>query len=343
MSETIQPGQIYSILPSGQWEIYLDATMDGNFGVCPQLFKYAFIDNVHAKGERPWARDLGSWWSSVMESMYYGMFQYQKGLSGRPDPKDLVEMAARKWVELDMDKLKDIHPRSYSSFGGRHGALLMIAEYIERQLPVDYSTWKIISAEAHFGRRKEFLVGETNKVKLYWMGQPDLFVIFGNRVCPIDHKSVDKISPKLIKKYKPHIQLPGYILAARILMEQLGFVGDTIDRCIVNCCARTDSEDKKGVKRPRFQRILVTMAPEELEEWKRHRLRKAERLRENIESGNWEWNEYACANQWGRQCAYQDICEKSPAVRPVIIQSNYAKREAWAPGGKIKEEIEEGE
>ena len=336
MTQELIGTERYKILPDGRWEIYLDATQDGNFGVCPQLYKYGFMDNLTPKGERPWARDLGSWWSTVMENTYAGMHQYQQDVKmnrpARPPSHDsLVNMAAKAWSDLDMNQLEKIHPRSYKQFGGQHGALSMIAEYIDRQLPIDYNTWTIISAEASFGRKKEVKVGETDKVILYWLGQPDLFVIFNKQLCPVDHKSVDKLDSRTIKRYKPHIQLPGYVVAARVLMKELGYEAQ-VDRCIVNAVARTDSNDKAGNPKPRFQRLFIQYTESELNEWRRKRLRKAERLRNCIETGEWDWNEYACSNQWGRPCSFQNVCEKTPDVRPIIIATDYLKREPWVPG-----------
>jgi hypothetical protein len=332
VSERIQPGQFYSIRPDGRWEIYLDATMAGTFGVCEMMFKESFVERLAPKGDRPFARDLGSWWSAVMEQIYTADFN-----SSRLDSKQIVDMSMKVWNDLQMDELEKYHPKMYKEFGGRYGALQMIAEYAQRQLPIDYSTWKIVAAEAHFGRNKEVCIGETDKIILYWMGQPDLFVISGDRLFPVDHKSIAYIDANTSKKYKPHIQMPGYIVAGQVLCKTLGY-NLPVDRAVVNCVARTDRTNKSGEsKYPRFKRISVTYNPSELDEWRNRRLRQAERLRHCFEFNDWLWNEYACSSVWNKPCQFQNIHEKPPEVRPIVINADYIKREFWIPG-RTKEE-----
>lgn len=337
MTDRIQPGEFYRIRPDGKWEIFLDATMAGTFGVCEAMFYESFVRRLTPKGDRPFARDLGSWWSDVMESIYTAEFN-----ASRLDGKQIIDMAMAHWNKLEMDKLELYHPKSYKEFGGRYGALTMISEYATRQLPLDYRDWKIVAAEASFGRNKEVCIGETDKIVLYWMGQPDLFVISRDRLFPVDHKSIAYIDANTSKKYKPHIQIPGYIVAGQILCKTLGY-DLPVDRAVINCVARTDRTDKSGEsKHPRFKRISVSYNPSELEEWRNRRLQQAERLRHCFEFNDWAWNEYACPNQWNRPCQYQNIHEKPPEVRPIVIQSDYMTREAWIPGRTEKEEEKKG-
>lgn len=338
MTGMIQPGEKYSILPDGRWEIYLDATMVGVFGKCPQAFEYSFIENLYPKGDRPFVRELGSWWSALMEVIYTNFAKNNK-LEGTA----VLAIATKLWDELKMDELEQYEPKKYKEFGGRYGALTMIADYATRQLPIDYTTWKIIAAEGSFGRNKEVKIGETDRIILYWLGQPDLYVLSSGRVFPVDHKQIGYIDAKLSKKYKPHIQIPGYIIAGQILCKSLG-IDLPVDRAIINCVARADRTDKTGdSKYPRFKRVPVSYSPAELEEWKRKRLRDAESLRTCIESGEWDWRENACTNWFFRCCPYQNICEKPPEVRPIIIAADYRKRDPWIPGRTEKEMEKKGE
>lgn len=330
----IQPGQYYSILPNGKWEIYLDATMCSTFGQCEMMFYESFVQSLTPKGERPFARDLGSWWSEVMEHVYGGWFRTELTISAM----DALKIATQVWEDLKMDELEKYHPRSYKQFGGRYGALAMIADYFNRQLPVDYQTWKIVASEASFGRNKEVCIGETERIILFWMGQPDLFVVSGSRLFPVDHKSVAYIDSNTAKRYKPHIQIPGYIIAGQILCKSLG-MDIPVDRAIINCVARSDRQDKSGEsKHPRFRRISVSYSPEELEEWRSRRLEQAERLRYCFENNKWAWNEAICSNYYNRPCSFQNIHEKPPAIRQVVIAADYVKRDFWIPGKHTKEE-----
>lgn len=334
----IAPGEFYSIRRDGRWEIYMDATMCGVFGTCQQMFKYSFVDSITPKGDRPFVRDLGSWWSSLMEQIYVAKF-HDKEIP----PTDVIRLAMKLWDEFKMDELEKLEPKKYKEFGGRYGAITMISDYAARQLPVDYATWKILAAEASFGRNKEVCIGETDKIILYWMGQPDLYVLSNGRIFPVDHKSISYIDSNIFRKYKPNIQIPGYIIAGQILAKSLG-MDVPIDRAIINCVARSDRTDKTGEsKHPRFKRVSISYSANELEEWKRRRLRQAELLRDCFEHGTWTWNEYSCNSFFYRRCPYQNIDEKPPEIRPVIIAADYIKRERWIPGRTEKEEEKKGE
>jgi hypothetical protein len=326
--EKVKPGQIYEIRSDGRWNIYLDASMASSFGICNQLFQYTYVRHLQAKGDRPWARDLGSWWSSVMESIYYEQFK-----DHFLEPKEIIDFATVKWNELRMNELEALHPKMWKEFGGQYGALAMIAEYATRQLPIDYKTWKIIAAEAAFGRNREVCIGETDKVVLYWMGQPDLFVIFNDRIMPVDHKSLSQIDNFTQRKYKPHIQIPGYIIAGQILLRSLGY-DLPCDRAIINAVARKDTTTKDGedIKKPRFKRFFIPYTEAELVEWSRLRLRQAELIRESFERSLWLRNENACSYMWGKSCAFQNIDEKPPETREVVIKADYIQRAPWIPG-----------
>ena len=328
IEDKIKPGEIYSIRSDGRWNIYLDASMASSFGICNQLFQYQYVRNLVPKGDRPFARDLGSWWSSVMELIYLNQFE---GKYLQPD--ELVSIATTKWSELRMNELEALHPKMWREFGGQYGALAMIADYAHRQLPIDYKTWKIIAAEASFGRNREVCIGETEKIVLYWMGQPDLFVISNERIMPIDHKCLSCIDNFTVRKYKPHIQIPGYIIAGQVLLKSLSY-DLPCDRAIINACARKDTTTKDGedIRKPRFKRFTISYTEAELQEWKRLRLRQAELIRESFERNLWLRNENSCSYMWGKSCAYQNIDEKPPETREIVIKSDYLIKEPWIPG-----------
>jgi hypothetical protein len=328
IEEKVKPGQIYEIRPDGRWNIFLDASMMSSFGMCNQYFQYSYIRHLAPKGDRPFARDLGSWWSGTMETIYNAQF---KGIF--LEPMQIVNIATSKWNELNMNELEALHPRAWKEFGGRYGALAMIAEYGARQLPIDYKTWKIIAAEAAFGRNREVCIGETDKIVLYWMGQPDLFVIFNDRIMPVDHKSLASIDNFTARKYKPHIQIPGYIIAGQILLKSLGY-SLPCDRAIINAVARKDTTTKDGedIKKPRFKRFFISYTEAELQEWRRLRLRQAELLRESFERNLWLRNENSCSYMWGKSCQFQNIDEKDPGAREVVIKADYLIKQPWIPG-----------
>ena len=149
----IQPGEYYKIREDGKWEIYLDASMCGAFGICQQYFKYNYVDSIKPKGDVFFARDLGSWWSAVMEQIYTAEFN-----KTRLSPQEIVAISMKIWNEMKLDTMEQTAPKSWKEFGGRYGAIAMISNYASTQLQVDYQTWKIVSAEASFGRNKDVCI-----------------------------------------------------------------------------------------------------------------------------------------------------------------------------------------
>src|SRR5665213_4219543 len=114
----IKPGELYRIRHDGRWEIYLDATMCSTFGICQQMFHHSFVRSITPKGERPFAMNLGSWWSEVMENLY-GSFYKEKRLSG----DEVIQLALTVWEKLNVSELEKFHPKSYKAFGGKAGAI----------------------------------------------------------------------------------------------------------------------------------------------------------------------------------------------------------------------------
>lgn len=337
--DKIKPGEFFKILPDGRWEIYLDATMCSTFGACEQMFHYSFVKSLVPKGTGSvFSRDLGSWWSALMEKIYTAEFENK-----RLEPLEVIKVANTIWDGMGLNELEKYHPKSYKEFGGRYGALQMIADYAHKQLPIDYNTWKIIAAEASFGRHREVKIGETDKIILYWMGQPDLYVLSNGRIFPVDHKSVAYLDANIASRYKPNIQIPGYIISGQIIARDLGY-DFPIDRAVINCVARTDRTDKSDSgKYPRFRRIPISYTATELQEWKVRRLKQAEKLRSCFETGHWAWNEQTCNYYYMRPCNYRNIDNKPPEVRSIAINSDYLTRPHWIPGRTEKEEKKESE
>ena len=308
---------LFHVLPDGRWSFMYDSSTIKPFSLCERQFHYQVLRNLRRKGRRA-SMDIGSWWSAVMSDFYEGM------LAGTLTQQSALLSAARNWAALDMDALEEHDPRGFKSFGGRDGAITMIGRYHNRQADIDSKMWKIVSTEAGAGRRHEILVGENNKVVVYYVIKPDMLVVDQNRLCPVDHKTVDRISADLIKKYKPHDQIQGYIFGVGAIAKSIGW-DLPVDRCIVNVCARTEPKDDAV----RFTRVYPSYSLPEMQEWQARKVEQATRLRYCFENDVWLADDQACHIYSG--CSYRLICAVPPGSRELVINADYVRVEPWVP------------
>lgn len=215
------------------------------------------------------------------------------------------------------------------------GALLMAMQYYNTYAEQDMENWHVIAAEEPFGYAGDIKVGETDKVVVFWQGKPDL-VVYEKRtnvLAPIDQKTKDYIPYNIEVIWKPNNQMAGYIFALSKIAKDLGFDQAVVDRCILSVCGRLKPAEprKKGASpKPRFVRVRPTWNQAELEEWAYGICRKAERMREVIETPDKAMrNEFMCHIYSG--CEFRGIHSRPPGVRDLLIKSDLVKVDPWTP------------
>ena len=276
--------------------------------------------------------NIGSWWSRALARIYEYIQQH-----GTITIQQCQFISAAAWTELDMNKFEGT--KQHKDFGAQFGAITMMDSFYEAHIQHDMRKYKIVSAESGFGLKGEILVGENDRVVVHWVGKPDLTVLDGHRLCPLDHKTVNRIDGDTNSKYKPHPQIAGYIFAAGLLAKQVG-LDVSVDRAIINVCARKAPTEKPrdGIKRPRYLRVVVAYNELEIQEWQLQTLNKVTALRRAIEANSYLWNETRCHDIFWKPCQYRGICSNPPGTRPVVIQSNYDLAERWIPYSVQEEE-----
>ena len=321
MSEVVvKPGQLFEAAPDGKFNMFFDASMLSTFLDCPQKFEYKYVQHLRLKGAVNWKAELGSWWSSTMQ-YYYNAFR-QGDLT-----KELVaDLALQAWTERKMSDMAALVPKSYAEFGGEAAAVLMALRYFDETHNYDANHWTVLSVEEGAGRKRELLVGETSKARVYYITLPDLFVLVDKRdLCPVDHKTKDYIDPRLQHAFKPHLQTCGYIWAARFFARQQG-LEVTTNSCIINAAARNEP-GPKSKNNQRFKRIPIHYNPEELDSWANRILKAGEAMRECIEIGFWQWNGESCHKYTG--CEYRPIDAAPSDARLQVMKSSYVEKEPW--------------
>lgn len=323
-TKTVPVGQLYNRLEDGRWELFFDHHMISGFGKCEAYFNEKHIKHLNPKGIVHLKTLIGQWWSTTMENYY-------TSLVAGDLTKDLAcHIALEAWDACKIDQGKDLYPSTYETFGGRAGAVAMIAQYYDFSYLYDSVHWKIVAIEAGFGRQREVKIGENSKVIVYYIGKPDLLTWEDGRLIPIDHKTKDYIQSNIVNNFKPHAQTAGYLCAGQVLADKLG-LKTTLDRVLINVAARNEPSDnpRSGKKKPRFLRIPVEYSQDELKEWRHQVIRKATRLRECIETDEWLWNDSQCHVYSG--CEFRSIHSRPPGVRDIMRSAHFNVVDAWSP------------
>lgn len=326
----VKPGTLYNVLPDGHWEFFFDNYTITTHTTCEQKFEYSHIEHLGTPG-RGFARDVGIWWHECM-AFFYKAMQRGKPLSRG----DFVAGGLYHWNQLKMEEIEQFAPKQYQKFDGRNGAVVMLDRYYDVGNR-DQSLFDIVAVESGFGYNREVLVGETDKVVLYYTGRPDLIIKMkdsARRTMPLDHKSIDRVTGNENKMFKPHGQTAGYIFTTETLLRK--HEPDTrVDRCVINICARQEPSDKPRngkTPRPRFTRVYPGYSRDEIEFWRHQKLLQAESVRHSIENNEWIWKESSCHLYSG--CEYRRICAVPAGARDIIKKSKYVQVAAWKPYGE---------
>lgn len=330
----------YELLPDGRVKFLVDASLLKDFSLCEAYFELKHIRNKTEKsfqaGAKPFPMAIGGWWSDVMEEFY--MTMKDKEHLGEITKDGIQEIALKAWAKNDLDR---VDAKRMAKFGDLAGAVLMLLEYYNSTYLTDCYNWKIIAAEAGFGLRKEVKLGETSRVVVYWIGKPDLVIVENRRLTPVDHKTVERIDGRTIYRYKPSVQMAGYVYSTEVIAKSLGY-DCIVDRCIVNICGRARPSDnpRNGKKRPRFVRATPNFTRDELEEWRRGVVTKCERIATCIKTNTWNWNDTTCHDMYHRPCDFLHYHSTTPGSREIILNADFTERKPWVPY-EVEEEEDE--
>lgn len=259
------------------------------------------------------------------------LFYREMSFGDLPSLEQMIKFCHDAWTEQGLQN--SISDPGIVKFGGFDGGVVMASQYYDTYVASDHKNWKIIAAEGGFGLKDEVMIGEDDKVVVYYVGKPDLFIYeyASDKVIMLDHKTVAYIDRNIHTKYKPHPQTTGYIYAANILAKQLGYDNVSTDRCIINCCARTEPTDKPrdGVKKPRFLRVYPSYSQAEIEEWRQSIMQKCHRLLNSLVEDQWPMTgaPFTCHVYGG--CSYRRVCSVPPGSRDIILNADFVQIDPW--------------
>jgi hypothetical protein len=215
------------------------------------------------------------------------------------------------------------------------GPILMACQYYATYYEHDVRNWKVIGAEKPFGGASEVLIGEDDRVVVYYEGKPDLvlYEVPTGQLMPFDQKTKDYISSDNSVIWKPHSQTAGYIYSVQAIAKNLGY-DQTVDRCVISVCGRllpAKPRTKGASPKPRFMRVYPQYSVQEIEEWRSTIMKKANRLRVVLENPKetTRVDGFLCHVFAG--CDYRRLCAVAPGARKNVAATDYVQVRSWSP------------
>jgi hypothetical protein len=258
-----------------------------------------------------------------------------------PSDINVWRFAKENWDLHEMEKYKNDpgYLKVYDKFGGEAGARIMAMEYHLAFGAQHFNDWQVLGPEMGFGWNEEVLLGEDDRVVVYYGGKPDLTVLVRsqNMIIPLDFKTKDYVPSDSQLQYKPHPQTAGYIYSIAHLMRtasanEVSKFPDTFPptKCIIFVCARFKAEKPRNGAKPRFVPVFVQYSDAELEEWRLSVIEKCRRLRDNLERDYFPPRESQCHVYTGG-CPFRRVCSAPPNVRLAILNADFVKMQPWIP------------
>lgn len=158
---------------------------------------------------------------------------------------------------------------------------------------------------------------------LTFVGKIDKIVVRKNgSKALVDHKTSSSIARWVEPKVALSDQFTGYIAAAQANgIDTSGLVVDAISTAMTSL---------KG-KSPLFQRFTASRTDEQVEEWRVRFIKDAERMRDDIETGEFTTGQDKACNEFGGKCMFYDVCAATPKARPQMLRNSFSKLDIpWA-------------
>jgi hypothetical protein len=173
-----------------------------------------------------------------------------------------------------------------------------------------YETWQVLKdlnknpiVEKTFAKK----LYEDDEVIILYTGVTDLIINNGAIITPVDHKTFGSY---------------GYDVAT-MSNQFFGY------RWALN--AKTLIVNRVGVKKNvgKFERVVVSHSPEQIEEWKRDAIQDVLNHLEQMGRGWFRRNREACTMYGG--CRYKKLCEAQTEHRKYLTQVEYKTVPVWSP------------
>lgn len=289
-----------------------DSQMINTFQACEKKYDYSFIQNL-TPPDKAEALERGDLMHKMLEVYYSlqieGMFEKIQ----RKEPvsevwKELFETG----ITLPKDKSFPSIQETATRAGNYYGTKMDLAaeeitstiyQFKEYSLYFMHDSWRALAVE-EVGSKVLF---ETEDLKLIYNFKIDLVAEKGSIIAPFDHKtSKRRENPSSLSN-----QFIGYCYGLglnNLVVNKIGF-------------------QKTLSPAERFNRYILTIDDERIEEWKQNTIQWGFRMVEANESQLYLLDLTSCDKYSG--CIFAPLCETSPSGRDWKIQRDYNTREDW--------------
>jgi PD-(D/E)XK nuclease superfamily len=286
----------------------IDATILNTFMACERKAKYSFIDNLRPP-EKEESLERGDLIHRMLE-IYYSL-QLEHFDFDTEVWKEVIQSGIKAPIDLPARAFSNI--RDFAVTVGRYFSTKMdlpteeieesIYQFKEYCNYYEHDSWHPLSVE-EVGSKILF---EDENYKFIYNFKVDLIAEKGSIIAPFDHKtSKRRVEPSSLSN-----QFIGYCYGIgmnNIVVNKIGF-------------------QKSLTPQQRFNRFILTIDKERINEWIENTTYWCFRILEARERENYPMNLTSCDKYSG--CIYSSICETDPESRLYKIERDFRVEKEW--------------
>lgn len=298
---------------SQQKILSIDATILNTYQSCARKAKYNFIDNLRPPDKEE-ALERGDLVHKMLE-VYYSLqlknFSYDTEVwrvileSGIKPP---IDRAHGTTVNFAVQVGRYFSTKMSLPIEEIEESIFQFKEYCNY---FQHDSWSPLAVE-EVGSKILF---EDENYKFIYNFKIDLVAEQGRIIAPFDHKTSKRRSePSSLSN-----QFIGYCYGLglnHIVVNKIGF-------------------QKTLSPQQRFNRFILTIDEDRIEEWKRNTISWCARILQSEESESWDMNLTSCDKYSG--CIYSSLCETDPESRLYKIERDFKVEKPWDVGSVLEE------
>lgn len=283
----------------------IDATILNTYQSCARKAKYSFIDNLRPP-EKEEALERGDLIHKMLE-VYYSL-QLKSFDFNTEVWKEIIQSGIKAPINREHESI-----REFSVLVGNYFSTKMdlgfedieesIYQFREYTNYYQHDSWNPLAVE-EVGSKILF---ENENYKFIYNFKVDLVAERGTIIAPFDHKTSRRRSePSSLSN-----QFIGYCYGLgmnNIVVNKIGF-------------------QKSLSPQQRFNRFILTIDDERIQEWIENTIHWCARILESQEQNNWSMNLTSCDKYSG--CIYAPLCESDPETRLYKIERDFKVDKPW--------------
>lgn len=291
-----------------------DSSILNTFQSCARKYEYTFLKNISPL-EKAGALESGDLMHKMLE-IYYSLqvnnFSFDTPVWREVKNQGLIPPARKTFPDL----------QKFSVQAGRYFATKLslpdeeieecIYQYQEYTNHYEHDSWNPLAVE-EVGSK---VLYEDDDLTILYSFKIDLVAEQGNVIAPFDHKTARRREePSSVSN-----QFIGYCYGLglnHIVVNKIGF-------------------QKTLSRAQRFNRFILTVDDERIEEWKQNTVFWAMQMIHSQSRNHYPMNLTSCDKYSG--CIYRDLCESSPSARDWKMETQFKVSETWDVAKELEKE-----